>query len=369
MAQHTARTKDAVEQKQSASSPVAVDLFCGAGGLTHGLLNAGIRVVAGYDTDEDCRYAFEQNNSPAVFHNKDVGELKGRALARQYPEGSVRILVGCAPCVTFSRYSHRLNRTRDPKWSLLRQFARLVRELEPDIVSMENVPELQHHSIFDEFLEGLSEEGFHFVDDPDKRIIYCPDYGIPQHRSRLVVLASRLGSIEMIPPTHRPSKHRTVRDALSGLPHLDAGDESITDPLHRASALSKLNLRRMRHSKPGGTWRDWPQDLVAKCHQQDTGKTYPSVYGRMEWDRPSSTITTQFYGFGNGRFGHPEQDRALSLREGAILQSFPTRYAFLEPRQACSFKRIGRMIGNAVPVRLGTAIGRSIKKHLIDHDR
>ncbi len=234
---------------------------------------------------------------------------------------------------------------------------------------MENVPELQYHSIFQEFLRVLRSEGYHFSNDPEKRVVYCPDYGIPQHRSRLVILASRLGPIEMTPPTHQPEEHRTVRDVLSRLPSLEAGQRSVRDRLHRASALSELNLRRIKRSKPGGTWRDWPDDLVADCHKAKTGETYASVYGRMEWDQPSPTITTQFYGFGNGRFGHPVQDRALSLREGAILQSFPRHYAFVKPKARYSFKDVGRMIGNAVPVRLGKAIGRSIKAHLEKHGR
>lgn len=367
---HNRPSKESPAQpNRPAGVAAAVDLFCGAGGLTHGLLNAGVPVIAGYDTDEGCRFPFEKNNAPAIFHNKDVGQLDGADLASHYPQGSIRILVGCAPCVTFSRYAQRLNRTRDPKWALLRQFARLVRELEPDIISMENVPELQHHSIFKEFLSVLRSEGYHFSNEPEKRVIYCPDYGIPQHRSRLVILASRLGSIEMIPPTHGPKQHRSVRDVLSRLPPLAAGQRSVRDRMHRASSLSDINLRRIRHSKPGGTWRDWPEDLVADCHKAETGETYGSVYGRMKWDEPSPTITTQFYGFGNGRFGHPEQDRALSLREGAILQSFPRQYAFVKPRCAYSFKDVGRMIGNAVPVKLGKAIGRSVKAHLEEHGR
>lgn len=369
MPAHKGSTRRTADSPRPVNNPVAVDLFCGAGGLTRGLLDAGIAVVAGYDTAEICRFPFEKNNAPALFQNQDVAELEGADLEHHYSQGSVRILVGCAPCVTFSRYTQRLNRTRDPKWALLRQFARLIRELEPDIVSMENVPELQYHSIFKEFLRTLRSGGYHFSSDAEKRVVYCPDYGIPQHRSRLVVLASRFGPIEMIPPTHRPKEHRTVRDVLSRLPSLDAGQRSARDRLHRASALSTLNLRRIRHSKPGGTWRDWPKDLVADCHKAETGETYPSVYGRMEWDRPSPTITTQFYGFGNGRFGHPEQNRGLSLREGAILQSFPRTYAFVKPRTTYSVKDVGRMIGNAVPVRLGKAIGRSIKAHLEKHGR
>lgn len=347
----------------------AVDLFCGAGGLTRGLLDAGIDVVAGYDTDADCRFPYESNNDPAIFVHRNVAELDGADLASHYPKRSFRILVGCAPCVPFSRYTQGVNNTRHPKWSLLRQFARIVSELQPDIVSMENVPELRHHSILREFLRTLRREGYHFTQDLDQCVIYCPDYGVPQHRSRLVILASRLGPISMITPTHRTKQHRTVRDVLSSLPALPAGGHSRQDRLHRASGLSSINLQRIRHSTPGATWREWPEHLVADCHKEETGETYPSVYGRMEWDRPSPTITTQFYGFGNGRFGHPDQDRALSLREGAILQSFPKRYKFVEPRARVSFKRIGRLIGNAVPVRLGKAIGRSVRRHLDEHAR
>lgn len=335
----------AAKSVRRSKASVAVDLFCGAGGLTRGLLNSGIQVAAGYDIDDACQFPFEFNNPPAKFYRKSVVELEGQELSSHFGSSSTRILVGCAPCVTFSRYAQRLDRRRDPKWSLLKQFARLVREVRPDIVSMENVPELQHHSIFQTFLSALCDYGFH-VGSESSRVVYCPDFGIPQHRNRLVILASRLGPIELLPPTHSTEKHRTVADALRALPKLKAGEQCRTDPMHRASGLSSLNLRRIRHSEPGGTWRDWPRQLVADCHRKLGGKTYPSVYGRMEWDRPSPTVTTQFYGFGNGRFGHPDQDRALSLREGAILQSFPETYAFVAPGQEYSFKTVGRMIGN-----------------------
>ena len=345
----------------------AADIFCGAGGLTRGLLDAGIPVVAGYDIDEACRYAYEHNNTPAVFKKQSVTEITGADLAAHYPAGHRRILVGCAPCQTFSKYTQGLENDNDPKWTLLREFARLVRELKPDIVSMENVPQLQDYPIFDEFLGTLREEGFQFTEEPEKRVVYCPDYGMAQHRHRLVVIASRLGPISLIPPTHKPKNYKTVRTALAGLPVLTAGEVSEKDPLHRSSHLENINLRRIRESKPGGTWRDWPPELVAKCHRKKSGKTYPSVYGRMTWDDPSPTMTTQFYGFGNGRFGHPEQNRAISLREGAMLQSFPKDYAFVKPDTKYCFKTIGRMIGNAVPVRLGEIVGKTIKEHLEKH--
>lgn len=342
----------------------AVDLFCGAGGLTRGLLDAGISVVAGYDTDNACRHAYEHNNAGARFITKSVSELSGKRLASHYPKDHVRILVGCAPCQPFSRYTRGLATQSDTKWSLLHEFARLVRELKPHIVSMENVPELQRHSVFTDFLTTLTDEGFHFDEDEEKRVVYCPDYGIPQYRRRLVLVASRLGPIKLIPPTHTPKKYRCVKDVLRKLPPLVAGEASSIDPLHCSSGLSPLNLRRISKSKPGGTWRDWPEELIADCHRVKSGKTYPSVYGRMEWDKPSPTITTQFFGFGNGRFGHPDQNRAISLREGAVLQSFPRSYEFMNPDDDYCFKTIGRMIGNAVPVRLGEVVGKTIKLHL-----
>ncbi len=343
---------------------VATDIFCGVGGLTRGLLDAGIEVAAGYDIDDACLYPYEHNNKPAQFHKKSVTEITGQGLSKHFPQGSVKVLVGCAPCQTFSKYTQGKDNKSDPKWNLLLEFARLVRELKPDIVSMENVPELQRYPIFDDFLNVLTEGGFHFQENPENRIVYCPDYGIPQHRSRVVLVASRFGAIDLVPPTHKPKNYRSVSDVLRSLPALKSGDSCEEDPMHRTSGLEPINLKRIRHSKPGGTWRDWPKDLVAECHKAKSGKTYPSVYGRMEWDKPSPTITTQFYGFGNGRFGRPEQDRAISLREGAILQSFPKKYKFVKPKEEYAFKTIGRMIGNAVPVRLGEIVGKTIIRHL-----
>lgn len=343
---------------------VAVDLFCGAGGLTRGLLDADVSVVAGYDIDEACRHPFEHNNSPARFIGRSVSALKGEEIAKLYPQGAWHVLVGCAPCQPFSRYTQGSNATSDEKWGLLNHFGRLVEELMPDVVSMENVPELERHSVYDEFVRLLSHLRYHV--SPHK--VYCPDYGIPQHRTRLVLFASRLGPISIIPPTHQPKRYLTVKRAIGSLKRIGAGEIYPRDPLHRTSRLSDTNWTRIRHSKPGGSWRDWPDELVAKCHRKKKGRTYPSVYGRMRWNEPSPTITTQFYGFGNGRFGHPEQHRALSLREGAILQTFPRDYEFVKPDDEYRFKVIGRLIGNAVPVRLGAVVGQTIRQHLEKFD-
>jgi DNA (cytosine-5)-methyltransferase 1 len=156
----------------------------------------------------------------------------------------------------------------------------------------------------------------------------------------------------------------TVRQAISALPRLNAGECHPDDSLHMASSLSELNLLRIKASRPGGTWRDWPEELKATCHKKNSGTTYPSVYGRMEWDRPAPTITTQCFGYGNGRFGHPEQDRAISLREAAILQTFPANYKFAPSDTIIKFNKMGRLIGNAVPVRLGEVIAQSLIAHV-----
>lgn len=157
-------------------------------------------------------------------------------------------------------------------------------------------------------------------------------------------------------------------EMIGDLPRIAAGDCDPDDPMHRAATLTPINLQRILNSREGGTWRDWPPHLVAECHRKASGKTYPSVYGRMKRDEPSPTMTTLCYGFGNGRFGHYEQARALSLREAAILQSFPRDYEFM-PAKDITFKAVGRMIGNAVPVRLGEVIGESLIRHVETYEQ
>ena len=339
-----------------------VDLFCGAGGLAHGLRQEGFSVAAGVDIDARCGFAFEYNNA-AKFIERDVLDLSGSELSNLLEPGLPRILVGCAPCQPFSIYNQKND---DPKWRLLEKFSELITEVGPDIVSMENVPrllEFRGGEVFAKFHQALIRAGYSVFHD----VVFLPKYGLPQRRSRLVLIASRHGDIELEKPTHDDSNYRTVAEAIGGLQPLAAGEKDLNDPLHVASKLSPTNLRRIRASMPGGSWSDWDDELVADCHKVRTGKGYKSVYGRMRPDEPAPTITTQFYGFGNGRFGHPEQDRAISLREGAILQSFPRDYKFVPDEAHINFKALGRMIGNAVPVLLGQVIGRSIASHLADH--
>ena len=351
------------EAKKGLMSPIrpgaaVVDLFCGAGGLSHGFYSEGFKIVAGLDTDEACRYAFEQNND-APFIRKDVARLAGADIEKFFVPGKRRVLVGCAPCQPFSTYNQKNN---NPQWRLLKDFSKLINEIRPEIVSMENVPRLvtfKNGQVFKEFLDSLQNADYHFV----WNILYGPDFGLAQSRSRLVVLASRIAPIALPKPTHQ-NCHRTVMDEIGFLPPLSHGEADPSDPLHCASRLSDTNARRIAASRPGGTWRDWDDDLVAACHKAETGRGYSSVYGRMKQDEPSPTITTQFYGFGNGRFGHPEQQRALSLREGAMLQGFSRDYEFVRPGERVQVKVVGRLIGNAVPVTLASAIARAVKIHL-----
>ena len=340
-------------------SVIAVDLFCGAGGLTKGLEKAGIDVRLGIDMDPACVYPYEANNK-SRYLRKSVEEVTSEEIGRVWEDGSVRLLAGCAPCQPFSTYSKGKTDASDKRWNLLMQFARLVEETLPDVVTMENVPRLAQQEIFLEFVSILERLEYKV----SYQVVNCADYGVPQQRQRLVLLASILGQIELIPPSQAPDRYKTVREAIGNLPPIDAGEIDKHDQLHQASTLSPTNFKRIKASRPGGTWRDWDESLVADCHKKGSGKTYPSVYGRMSWDSPSPTMTTQFFGFGNGRFGHPEQDRALSLREGAILQSFPKGYKFTPPGEAIARKTVGRMIGNAVPVKLGEAIGKSVLKHV-----
>jgi len=336
---------------------VAVDLFCGAGGLTHGLSRAGVKVGLGVDLDPACRFPIETNNS-TIFLEADVSELKPSEIISAFQGSEITLLAGCAPCQPFSSYSQSARRESPHKdWELLSSFSKLVIKVRPTLVTMENVPPIHNQKIFKEFVTSLHDLGY-FV---DFAVVDGRTIGLPQRRQRLVLVASSLGQI-VIPKPNKPVK--SVRDVIAGLPKITAGTKHPDDPLHASASLSELNLKRIRISKPGGTWRDWPTELLAACHVRETGATYPSVYGRMEWDQPSPTITTQCFGFGNGRFGHPEQDRAISLREAAMIQSFPKDYAFIPIGTPTNFSSLGRLIGNAVPVLLGEFIGEIFVNHV-----
>lgn len=338
----------------------AIDLFCGVGGLTCGLQKSGIRVVAGIDNDSSCKYAFTKNNK-SIFIEQDVRSLKSKEVEKLWNSPKIKVLAGCAPCQPFSQHTKKnKERSKDARWGLLYYFLNLVKKLKPDIVAMENVPQLRKYSVFTDFVSGLAKQGFYV----SYKVVHCPKYGIPQNRSRLVLLASKFGRIDLIPETHNPKNYLTIKDTIGHLEPLEDGQISSKDPLHRSWRLSSINKKRIRQSVPGGSWLDWDKNIRLACHKKSSGSSYESVYGRMRWDMPAPTMTTQFYSYGTGRFGHPEQNRALTLQEGALIQTFPKDYAFFPDTKKITFDSIGRHIGNAVPVKLGEVVGKSILKHL-----
>lgn len=338
----------------------AIDIFCGAGGLSYGLEAAGVNVLAGVDIDPSCRYPFETNIPDARFLERDARLLDPGELAEIWPRGSLRLLAGCAPCQPFSPYQRGRGTPSDTRWPLLREFGRLVEATQPELVTTENVPRLVGTRVFEAFLQLLDDLNYSIA----YRTCNCTDYGLPQRRRRLVLIASKLGPIEIADGYLSGAPPRTVGDAIRDLPAIASGETDKFDPLHRSRALRSINLRRIQASTPGGSWLDWPEALRAPCHRRASGKRFKSVYARMSWDEPAPTLTTYFHNFGAGRYGHPEQDRAISIREGAILQGFPVDYDFVRLGFPISYTTLGRLIGNAVPPPLGEVIGTDIVNHV-----
>ena len=340
---------------RSAASPNdptirAVDVFCGIGGLTHGLRAAGIDVTLGLDIDSTCRYAYEANNSGAVFREADIREVSFADFEVYYGESAVTALVGCAPCQPFSAHTRRTAVADDCE--LVGEFSRLIQEGTPDLVSMENVQGLSKHASFLDLLGVLGDLGY----DVDFDVLNFHRYGVPQRRRRLVMIASRRGSAVL---PERTDDTKNVVDFIQGLSPILAGETSSDDLAHRCLPLSPTNISRIRQSKPGGNWNDWDEALVNPCH---TRAYYPAPYGRMQWGQPAPTVTTQFCYYSTGRFGHPTQDRAISVREAALLQTFPANYQLVDPNVDLPIHKLACHVGNAVPVKIGELIGISFKR-------
>lgn len=362
---------------------VAIDLFAGVGGLSYGLQRAGIPVVAGVDVDPDCTHPFEVNVDGEFLH-RDVGAvlddwpgtdappLDVADLADRYPddEDAVRVLVGCAPCQPFSDLNNGQGAADPEKWDLLRAMRRVVEELPVaiDVVAIENVPGAAEVDVYtDAFRPCFEANGYNVWEG----VVDCADYCVPQARDRFVMLASRLGEVELLDPTRSKNDVITVRRAFADhdLSDLDAGEwDPECHRLHKAAGLRGDNPARMRATAEGENWHDLPEDLKPAS---EAGSSYVS-YGRMWWDEPAPTLTTNFYNWGSGRFGHPRYDddpqkstdRAISAYEAAILQTFPPDFEFLPPDAKPRLARLGQLIGNAVPPRLGAVIGGSIRRHL-----
>ena len=334
----------------------ALDFFCGAGGLTRGLLDAGIEVVAGYDIDGSCRAAYEGNNGVPFVH-ADIGDLvpDGPELKDHLDRTDDLLFAACAPCQPFSKQRRAGEGKHD--LSLLLQFGELVAAVRPAWVLVENVPGIARgvgRDTLDRFRRTLDASGYRWTNG----VLDAKDYGVPQNRRRYVLLANRGETAPVLPErTHGGDRrpHRTVREAIGRFPPISAGGNWPGVPNHGSARISERNLERLRATpRDGGDRRSWPEHLWLACHRGDhAGHT--DVYGRMAWDRPAPALTGRCNSISNGRYGHPEQDRALSLREAAAIQTFPDHYRF-----AGYDKAIARQIGNAVPVLLAEQLGKHI---------
>ena len=339
---------------------VLADFFSGCGGTTLGFAGAGMEPVLAIDWDQDAAETFRLNFPTTTVIERDIREVHTEEVdaVLQPSAGSVRLFAGCAPCQPFAGHRHQPT-SKDTRSFLLLEFLRFVTALNPELIFVENVPGMQRlsaeHGPFAEFVEEISKT--HYV---SYGIISSADYGVPQTRRRLVLVASRLGEITIPPPTYGPatgSVHATVRDWIGTLPPVIAGGGESTVSSHRAMKLSRLNLERIRATPEGGDRRDWPMRLWPACHQGGfDGHT--DVYGRLSWDKPAPALTTRCISYSNGRFGHPSQDRALSAREAARLQTFPITFQF-----AGGLTSQAKQIGNAVPVVLARCFGQ----HLVEH--
>lgn len=335
----------------------AVDFFCCSGGVTCGFRMAGIEVLAGIDIDRNYKKTYEENNKGSQFIQADIAEYQPEELAEQLkiaPNMDDMVFIGCSPCQYYT--TMQTDKTNSSKGRLLlEEFKRFVDYFKPGFLFIENVPGLETKggSPLSQFKDHIQTLGYTF----DEKVVNASEYKVPQNRRRYVLIATRVNkSIKL--PVSKARKVVTVRDAIGQLPAISAGHKDKKADKHWTGKLEEINIRRIRATTHnGGTRLDWKDNtkLQLKCYK---GKdhTFTDVYGRMFWDVPSPTITTKFYSLSNGRFGHPEQDRALSLKEGAILQSFPLKYHF----HSDSMVITARMIGNAVPPKLASAIAGSL---------
>lgn len=337
----------------------AIDFFCGGGGMTCGLRQAGIEVIAGVDFDIDCKDTYEYNNQGSTFVYSDITKLEIDYFEKTFniaKDDDNLILIGCSPCQYYSIINTKKKKSKKSK-NLLLNFSKFVKYYNPGYVLIENVPgiETRKDSVLPRFLSFLKKNGYKHV---VKEIIDMSYYGVPQSRKRFSLIASRVRNVYL------PQKEKTqslLKDYISvenGFPVIPAGHKDGTEFNHTVAGLNKINLRRLsKTKKDGGTrmgWKDDPE-LQLDCY---IGKddSFKDVYGRMAWNKPASTITTKFFNISNGRFAHPEQDRAISLREGATLQTFPKDYVFKTKSVAATAK----LIGNAVPPEYAKRVGLSI---------
>jgi|SRR5665213_119559 len=339
----------------------AVDFFCGAGGMSLGLSNAGINVLGGIDNASDCKRTYESNIPRARFIEHDISTLSPAELGRQLSlnvDDPSLIFAGCSPCQFWSKI--RTDKTKAARTAfLLGHFQKFIRHFRPGFVVIENVPGLRNQrqkSILPAFITFLKREKYAW----DDGIINANHYGVPQNRRRYLLIATRLTSSISL-PLATPDPLLTVSAFIgiaNGFRKIQAGYRDLSGFQHSACALSPNNLRRIQRTrKSGGDRLVWKDDESLQINAyRDRDHIFRDVYARMYWERPAPTITTRFTSFSNGRFGHPEEDRAISIREGATLQTFPAKFVFHGP----SMTSVARQIGNAVPPELARRIGEHL---------
>lgn len=346
---------------QPSHSLKAVDFFCSGGGMSYGMQSAGIKILAGVDVDKNCEATYKANIKGAEFIHADIFEYKEVELEEKLnlqKNDDNLILIGCSPCQFWSTIHTDKTKATKTK-NLLDEFARFVEYFMPGYVVVENVPGVlrkKEESGLTRFVEWLESNGYKVHHD----IHNVSDYGVPQSRKRFTLLANRVSDV-VLEPIKSSGKKKNVKDVIgehNGFPKISPGHNDKTDFLHTVCKLSDLNLERIRNVKKDGGdrlgFKDNPE-LQLECFK-GKDNSFKDTFGRLWWDKPAPTITTKFYSVSNGRFVHPEEDRALSLREGAILQSFPKKYKFV----STSIGNTARMIGNAVPPKYAEAIGSTI---------
>ncbi|MEU4788176.1 DNA cytosine methyltransferase [Micromonospora tulbaghiae] len=330
-----------------------VDFFSGCGGTSLGFRNAGMSIVAGIDNDPHAAATYRQNFPEAKFFERDIRGMSVAEVKKVLPRSGKILFSGCAPCQPFSKQ----NRGRggsDPRRALLTEFERFVVALKPDYVVVENVPGLQKVGMdgpLGRFTVALEAAGYKV----ECKVLDASHFGVPQRRLRLVLVAALGDAAPMPDPTHGGKRQplSTVQDWIRDLPEIAAGETHPDDPDHASMSLSELNYQRILATPEGGGRESWEKALLLDCHQGHAGHT--DVYGRLAWDRPASAMTTRCLSYSNGRYGHPEQHRAISLREAAILQTFPRDFRF-----SGTLTSRGRQVGNAVPPLLAQRVAEAI---------
>jgi DNA (cytosine-5)-methyltransferase 1 len=319
--------------------PQAIDLFSGCGGLTLGLKRAGFRVRAAIEIDKKAKETYEINHPDVAMYAVCIREVDPKALLETLGlrAGELDLLAGCPPCQGFSRLRTRNRSTSvdDERNDLIGEFERFCHVIKPKSVMLENVPSLRSDGRFARFMAGLSKMGYEITTD----VLNTADYGVPQRRKRLIMLAS-IAKSPRIAPKH--SGRVTVRDAFRSL----SSSPTLSDPLTQLGENRSLSVRKIIEliPKDGGSRSDLPEKFQLPCHRRCKG--FGDVYGRMAWDDVSPTITSGCHNPSKGRFLHPSEDRTITLREAATLQGFPHDYRFnvVHGKEA-----IALMIGNALP--------------------